>query len=82
MEITRKDMPEHEEDLKVHLEMALETVTDLKKRLEKSLSDTMMIKTCISFVTMYNAYNSHYEKPSTFSVLDQKQLKKRRYGYY
>ncbi len=42
--ITRKDMPEHEEDLKFHLEIALQTNTDLKKRLdllEKSLSDTV-----------------------------------------
>ncbi len=31
--IKRKDMPEHEEDLKLHLEMALKTNTDLKKRL-------------------------------------------------
>ncbi len=30
----RKDMPQHEEDLKVHLEMALKTITDLKKRLD------------------------------------------------
>ncbi len=42
--IKRKDMPEHEEDLKLHLEMALEINTDINKRLdllEKSLSDTV-----------------------------------------
>ncbi len=34
MDIIRKEMPAHEEDWKVHLEMALETNTDLKKRLD------------------------------------------------
>ncbi len=33
LNFVRRDMPEHEEDLKVHLEMALQKNTDLKKRL-------------------------------------------------
>ncbi len=51
MDIRRKDKLEHEEDLKVHLEVALQTNTDLKKQLDmlEELNQSSKIKQAILF---------------------------------
>ncbi len=50
VKLLRKDMPEHEQDLKTHLEVALETNTGLKKRL-----DTLEESSKIERATLFGA---------------------------